>query len=158
MNKLLKVYEACTGLPLGKRIFSRLVCLKAPYFGTIRPLFRQLRPGCCEIRMKNRRAVRNHIGSVHAIAMCCLAELAAGTMLEVSLPPGMRWIPKGMRVQYLKIARSDLTASCEISLERLDAPQAFPVTVRVVDTGGEEVFRAVIEMHVTASRQQAAAV
>ncbi len=96
MNKLLKLYNQCAVLPLGKRIFSKLVCLKAPYFGTIRPVFQQLRPGCCAIRMKNRRAVHNHIGSVHAIAMCCLAELAAGTLLEVSLAPGMRWIPRGM--------------------------------------------------------------
>lgn len=149
MNKLLHAYNQCAGLPFGKRIFSKLVCLKAPYFGTIKPIFHQLRPGGCVIRMKNRRAVHNHIGSVHAIAMCCLAELTAGTMLEVSLPPGMRWIPKGMRVEYRKIARTDLTAFCEIPAEELHQPGELPMTVRVEDVSSEEVFRAVIDMHIS---------
>lgn len=149
MNELLHVYERCVGLPFGKRIFSKLVCLKAPYFGTIKPVFRKLQPGCCAVRMKNRRAVQNHIRSVHAIAMCCLSELAAGTLLEVSLPPGLRWIPKGMQVAYLKIARTDLTAYCDISTEDLSDVGQLPMTVRVEDTHGEEVFRAVIEMHIT---------
>lgn len=153
MNKLLNVYNKCAGLPFGKFVFSKLVCLKAPYFGTIKPVFRQLRPGSCEIRMKNRRAVHNHLRSVHAIAMCCLAELAAGTMLEASLPPGMRWIPKGMRVEYRKITRTDLTATCETPVEGLDKPQGLPVTVRVEDTSNEEVFRAVIEMHITEKKR-----
>ena len=151
MNRLLGIYRKCTSLPLGKRIFSKLVCLKAPYFGTIKPVFLQLQPGCCTIRMKNRRAVRNHIRSVHAVAMCCLAELAAGTMIEASLPPGMRWIPKGMRVEYMKIARSDLTAHCEMAVDGLEQPRALPITVRVEDTEKSEVFRAVIEMHITAA-------
>ena len=153
MNQLLKVYGKCAGLPFGRWVFSKLVCLKAPYFGTIKPVFRQLQPGRCAIRMKNRRAVHNHIQSVHAIAMCCLAELAAGTMLEVSLPPSVRWIPKGMQVQYLKIARTDLTAFCEIPLDELDKPQVLPITVHVEDTGREEVFRAVIEMHITGRKR-----
>ena len=29
-----------------------MVCLKAPYFGTIKPVFKELRPGYCEIAMK----------------------------------------------------------------------------------------------------------
>jgi len=111
--------------------------------------FRELRPGYCEVKMKKRRAVHNHIKSVHAIAMCNLSELAAGTMLEVTLPPGMRWIPKGMNVEYLKIARTDLKAVCEISTEGLDEPQELPMTVHVTDTSEEEVFRAVITMHLS---------
>ena len=54
--------------PGGKWAFSRLLCLKAPYFGSIRPRFVELRPGHCEVRMRKRRAVLNHIGSVHAVA------------------------------------------------------------------------------------------
>lgn len=149
MNKLLNGYSKCAGLPFGRWVFSKMVCLKAPYFGTIKPVFQHLQPGRCSIRMKNRRAVHNHIQSVHAIAMCCLAELAAGTMLEVSLPPTMRWIPKGMQVQYLRIARSDLTAFCEIPAAGLDRPRELPITVRVEDAHKKEVFRAVIDMYIT---------
>ena len=152
MNRLMDLYNKCLKLPAGGQIFSKLICLKAPYFGTIKPLFKELRPGYCEIRMKKRRAIHNHIKSVHAIAMCNLSELTAGTMLEATLPKSMRWIPKGMTVEYLKIARTDLKAVCEISTEGLDRPQELPMTVRVTDTGGDEVFRAVITMHVSEKR------
>jgi hypothetical protein len=57
MNSLMNVYRKCEKLPAGKRIFSKLVCLKAPYFGTIKPLFKALRPGYCEITMKKRRRI-----------------------------------------------------------------------------------------------------
>jgi hypothetical protein len=135
MNNLMTVYSKCTKLPAGKRIFSKLVCLKAPYFGTIKPFFKELRPGYCEIKMKKRRAVHNHIKSVHAIAMCNMSELAAGTMLEATLPPSMRW--------------TDLKAVCEISTEGLDNPQELPMTVHVTDTSEAEVFRAVITMYIS---------
>jgi acyl-coenzyme A thioesterase PaaI-like protein len=149
MNKLLNVYTQCRKMPFGNHIFSRLVCFKAPYFRTIRPLFKELRPGYCEITMKNKRAVQNHIHSVHAIAMCNISELAAGTMLEVTLPRSMRWIPKGMQVQYLRIAKTDLKATCEISTDNLEFVQELPMTVHVSDTKGTEVFTAVITMHIS---------
>lgn len=149
MNRLLKVYTQCRKLPFGNHIFSKMVCFKAPYFRTISPVFRELRPGYCEITMKKRRAVQNHIQSVHAIAMCNISELTAGTMLEGSLSRSMRWIPKGMTVEYLKIAKTDLKAVCEISLDNLDSPQELPMTVHVTDNNGIEVFRAVINMHIT---------
>lgn len=152
MNKLLSLFDRCARLPLGKLVFSKLVCLKAPYFGTIKPVFAQLQPGRCTVKMKNRRAVHNHIKSVHAIAMCCLAELTAGTLLEVSLPSNMRWIPKGMNVDYLKIARTDLTAVCEISTDELARPRELPLAVHVTDTNTEEVFRAVIAMHLSTKK------
>ena len=146
MNRLLDVYKKCLKFPYGMLIFSKLVCLKAPHFRTIKPLFKELRPGYCEIIMKKRRAVHNHIKSVHAIAMCNLSELAAGTMLEATLPKTMRWIPNRMSVEYLKIAKTNLKATCEISTDSLDKPQELPMTVHVTDTSGEEVFRAVITM------------
>jgi hypothetical protein len=99
--------------------------------------------------MKKRRAVHNHIKSVHAIAMCNLSELTAGTMLEATLPQSMRWIPKGMAVEYLKIAKTDLKAVCKISTADLDQPQELPMTVQVTDTSDAEVFRAVITMHLS---------
>src|SRR3546814_18237123 len=92
--------------PMGKWAFSRLVCLKAPYFGSIRPRFEELRPEYCEVRMRKRRAVTNHIGTVHAVAMCNMAELAGGTMTEVTIPTTTRWYPKGMSVNYPSLAKT----------------------------------------------------
>ena len=96
--------------PLGKWLFTRVICWKAPYFSTIAPRFEELKPGYARVSLRKRRAVQNHIGTVHAIAACNLAELGAGTMMEASLPASMRWLPKGMTVQYLKKCETDLTA------------------------------------------------
>ncbi|GIX34742.1 MAG: DUF4442 domain-containing protein [Lysobacteraceae bacterium] len=132
-------------------LFSKLVCLRAPYFGSIRPRVRQLEPGLCVAEMRQRRAVQNHIGTVHAIALCNLAELAAGLVTEVSLPPSMRWIPKGMEVEYLARARGILRATGRPAEPAVHAATAYalPVAVEVRDAAGTEVFRARVRMWVT---------
>jgi acyl-coenzyme A thioesterase PaaI-like protein len=149
MNQLLRVYQVCEKLPFGEIIFSKMVCFKAPYFASIKPRFMQLRPGYCEVQLKKRRSVTNHLKSVHAIAMCNVSELTAGSMLEASIPKNLRWIPKGMTVSYLKMAKTDLKATCEISTDTLATAQELPMTVHVTDTHGVEVFRAVINMYIS---------
>jgi len=134
----------------GKWIFSRLVCLKAPYFASIRPRFEALRPGYSDVHVKKRRAVLNHIGTVHAIAMCNMAELAGGTMTEVTIPATHRWIPKGMAVEYLKQAKTSLRAIAELEpIPSFEGAVELPVTVNVLDASGQTVFRAVITMWVS---------
>src|SRR5438552_5057154 len=100
----LKLFRRLGGNPAGRWLFSRFLCRQAPYFGSIAPTIEVLEPGRCVARMRHRRAVQNHIGTVHAIACCNLAELVAGVGTDVSVPASMRWIPKGMAVQYLKKA------------------------------------------------------
>jgi acyl-coenzyme A thioesterase PaaI-like protein len=149
MSRILRGYNTLCGFPLGKYIFSKAIGLIAPYFKTIKPRFVELKPGYCEVTMKNRRAVRNHLKSVHAIAMCNLCELVGGTALEVSLPGHLRWIPSGMRVEYLKIAKTDLRGTCTIPEIAVSRDGSLPVTVHVTDKNGTEVMRAIIDMHVT---------
>ena len=85
----------------GRWMFARTVCRRAPYFGTIKPRFIDLQPKLCRVSMRKRRAVENHIHTVHALAMGNLCELAAGLCTEVTIPVGMRWIPRGMTIEYL---------------------------------------------------------
>jgi acyl-coenzyme A thioesterase PaaI-like protein len=148
--RLLALWQRLSALPAGKWAFSRLVCWKAPYFATVRPRFEVLERGRCEVRIRKRRAVLNHIGTVHAIAMCNMAELAAGTMTDVSIPATHRWIPKGMTVEYLAKAATDLRAVAELNpMQFYGAAADVPVTVTVTDTAGKAVFRAVITMWVS---------
>lgn len=148
---LLATWRRMTRWPAGRWLFSRAVCLKAPYFSTIAPRFQVLEPGRCEVRMRDRRAVHNHIGTVHAIALCNLAELAGGVMLDASLPRGMRWIPKGMSVAYLAKARGRMhaVATPERPIEAADAGYELPVVVEVGNDAGEAVFSARITMWVS---------
>ena len=149
MSPALALWDRLKAVPFGKAIFTRILCWKAPYFGSIRPRFEELRPGRARVSMRKRRSVTNHIGTVHAIAMCNLAELAAGTMTEITLPPGMRWLPKGMSVEYLKKASSGVEASATVDEIREGPGRDVPVTVEVRDSAGDPVCRAVITMWVS---------
>lgn len=145
----LDLWRTFSSKPAGKWAFSRLLCVKAPYFGSIRPRFEELRPQYCEVRMRKRRSVLNHIGTVHAVAMCNMAELAGGTMTEVTIPATHRWIPKGMTVKYLKMAKTDLVAIATPQ-SKIDwsTPGEFKVSVVVRDQQAEPVFEALITMWV----------
>jgi len=88
---------------------------------------------------------------VHAIALCNAAELTAGMMTDVTIPPSMRWIPKGMTVEYLAKAKGTLYALAEpeARVEEAASGYAWPVQVRVRNEAGENVFRARIDMWVS---------
>lgn len=116
-NYLLRLYQKCQRFPAGKRIFSALFARKAPYFASIRPLITQLEPDFCELRFKKRRAVQNHIGTVHAIALCNGLEMAMGAVAEASIPKHLRWIPKSMQVNYTAKANSDIRITASTSEE-----------------------------------------
>lgn len=145
----LDIYNRLARLPMGKQLFMRLLCLKAPYFSSIHPEVVALRPGYSEYRMKKRRAIQNHLGTVHALAMGNLCELAAGTALEATIPPNLRWIPKSMNIEYLKKGQSDLTARCSLNPISNDFTGELPVLVEVLDSKGELVSRAQIQMYLS---------
>jgi acyl-coenzyme A thioesterase PaaI-like protein len=145
---LLALYGKISRWPCGHWLFSKAVCFKAPYFGSISPIITRLENSRCEAVIKDRRAVHNHIGTVHAIALCNLAELCAGVMTDASLPKDMRWIPKGMTVSYLKRAKGRMhaTATLMIPIISSDTGYDLPVNVDILDSTGDKVFHAEIRM------------
>ena len=155
MSRVRSLWHSLADKPLGKALFSRIICWKAPYFSTIAPRFEELRPGYARVSMPKRRAVHNHIQTVHAIAICNLAELGAGTMMEASLPATMRWLPKGMSVQYLKKAESGLTAECTATDIAEGPARDVVVSVDVKDVAGNVVAHADINMYVSPKKKAA---
>jgi acyl-coenzyme A thioesterase PaaI-like protein len=135
--------------PAGKWLFARVICFRAPYFASIRPRFVELRPGLCHVMMRKRRAVQNHIGTVHAIAMANLCELAGGMLMEVTIPVTMRWIPRGMTIEYLRKAQGGVSAIARLDKSEWAAPENVGVPLTVTDAAGTEVVRAVITMYVS---------
>ena len=148
--KVLSLYRQVTRLPQGDLIFSRLFTLKAPYFGTVRPRFVQLRPNYAELTIRKRRAVHNHIKTVHVIAICNGLEAAMGALAEASVPSTKRWIPKGMEVSYTAKAVSDITCIAETDPEQWTGSDPdVPVRVRGVRSDGTVVVEGVIRLWVT---------
>lgn len=151
---ILALWQRLSPRPGGRWLFTRLVCLKAPYFASIAPRVDVLEPGRGEASLRQRRRTSNHIGTVHAIALCNLAELVGGLTCDASLPKGMRWIPKGMQVQYLAKARGRMhaVATPEFMPEMAEVGYALPMDVSVRDDKDTEVFRARIDMWVSPAR------
>jgi acyl-coenzyme A thioesterase PaaI-like protein len=148
MNKTLGIYNRLAKIPFGKYIVSRVLTFKAPYFGTIRPLIIAAGPGLCTTEMPDRRAVHNHLGTIHAIAMCNMCELTGGLAIEFAVPAHLRWIPKQMTVQYLKKAKGKLTAHSELK-EKFISPGDVSVPIEIKDNAGDVVTRAEIMMYVS---------
>lgn len=157
--QLYDLWKATAGLPVigssaGKRVFSFAFSQKAPYFGTIRPRVSELRPNRAEVVIPNRRRVHNHIGTVHAIALCNGLEMAMGALAEVTIPADKRWIPKGMDVAYTAKATSDITCIAETDAAQWtsDDPD-LPVRVKGVREDGTVVIEGVIRLWVTPKKK-----
>ncbi len=150
MANVMDLYTQVTRLPAGKKLFSVLFSQKAPFFATVRPRFVELRPNYAELRIKKRRRVQNHIGTLHVIAICNGLEAAMGALAEVTVPADRRWIPKGMDVSYTAKATSDITCIAETDPAAWtgDDPDV-PVRVRGVRDDGTVVVEGVIRLWVT---------
>ena len=149
MANIMALWKKLSDKPMGKWIFGKAVCHTVPYFSTIKPRFEEFRPGYTRVSMRKRRPVENHIHTVHAIAVCNLAECGAGTLMEASLPSSMRWLPKSMNVQYLKKSETDLVAECTTSDFAEGPARDVVVNVDVKDTGGNIVVHADITMYIS---------
>lgn len=150
-NYVLRNWNRVQGIPGGKYLFSRVLSRKAPYFSTIGATIEELRPNYVRVSMKKRRAVQNHIGTVHVIAICNLLEMAMGTCAEASIPKHLRWIPKGMTVDYTAKAGSDITGIAEINPADWK-PGDLDVKVQALDTGGKVVVQGIIKLWISEKR------
>ena len=99
--------------------------------------------------MPQRRSVENHLGTVHALAMGNLCELAAGLCTEVTVPATMRWIPRGMQIDYLAKAETDVTAEATFPAIEEGRAQDVVVPVDITDQHGTRVAHADITLYVS---------
>jgi len=151
MSQVLSLWQKCTSIPLvGARVFSFAFGQKAPYFSSIRPRFTVIEPNHAELVIPDRRRVHNHIGTVHAIALCNGLEAAMGALAEATIPSDKRWIPKGMEVSYTAKATSDITCTAETDPEQWTSENPdLPVRVKGVRDDGTVVIEGVIKLWVT---------
>lgn len=149
MNRILKLQEQLSSVPFGNAIFSGILARFAPYFTTIKPKVIELRPNYMKASMRKRKAVHNHLKTVHAIAMCNLCEFTGGILMEASIPKHRRWIPIGMTVNYVAKAKTDLIAICDLSHINWETCNEVICNVSVRDNSDVEVMNAAITMKVS---------
>jgi acyl-coenzyme A thioesterase PaaI-like protein len=129
-------------LPGGRTLFSLLIGYLTPYSGTIGARVEDLAPGYCRAVLRDRRRVRNHLASVHAIALANLSELASGLAVLAGLAPDVQGILTGFTISYEKKARGRLTAECRVSGLEVTAERVQEAPVTVTDAAGDVVAQA----------------
>ena len=139
---LLPLWRQLQRYPGGSRLFSIALGRMARYTGSIHPHVVELAPGRATVVMKDRASVRNHLRSIHAIALANLAEAASGLAVIAALPEDVRGILVGFRVEYLKKARGTLTARCVADVPPVSGTAVDEPEVVITDEAGDVVVRA----------------
>lgn len=137
--RILAAWQRLSPLPGGKWLFSRFLGRLAPYTGSMGAHCHELRPGHARWVLHDRPHVRNHLRSIHAIALVNLAEVASGTAMLTALPPGVRGIVTRIEIDYLKKARGTLTAESNPVVAPVREPRDQQVEARVTDAAGDVV-------------------
>ena len=145
MNRLNRVMNNLERLPAGwqTRVRSFIIGKIIPFAGTASCRVEKLTNNVCVVKIKKRRKVGNHIGTLHAAAMALAAESATGFVTAMNVPDSRVLVIRNMNLTYLKRTKGDLTATATLSdadLERLKNEEKGDISVPVVlkDAEGTE--------------------
>jgi acyl-coenzyme A thioesterase PaaI-like protein len=136
---LLALWRRCEPLPFGRALFGWLFALRVPYSGALGATVLRLEPGHARVQLRDRRGVRNHLGSVHAIALANLGELASGLAMTMALPADVRGIVRELRIEYHKKARGTLVAESRVTVPTMSGDTDLEVQAVIRDATGEAV-------------------
>lgn len=146
---VLKTWNRVGRWPGGEATMSWLIGKLVPYTGTVRPRIRRLEVGLAVASIEDRRGVRNHLKSVHAIALANIAEFTGSLALVTRVPEDKRWIVIGLDIDYLKKARGRITAACDVRQLELPEEGECQADVVLTDSEGDDVVHARVRLKVS---------
>ena len=136
---LLGIWNRVRALPGGKKFFSKVVGRMAPYTGTIGAVVDDVRPGYARLHMTDRKGVRNHLRSIHAVALVNFVEETTGMAMVSQFPRGVRGIVKRIDVEFLKKARGTIVAECQAPEISTTEQNEYTVETHVKNSEGDVV-------------------
>lgn len=141
-NRLLAAWRRLGRSRWGRRVFGWRLAREVPYSGAIRPRVLEVQPGRATVALDDRRGLRNHLGSIHAIALANLGELASGLAMMAALPGHARAIVTRLEIEYLKKARGRLVAEGRAEVPNpVEGRLDLPVYAEIRDAAGDPVAR-----------------
>lgn len=155
-TRLLSLWRRLSPLPGGQWLFAMLFSRMVPYSGSVGPRIRHLEPGHARVEIPDRRSNRQHLGSVHAIALMNVAEMASGLAMMSGLPDGIRGIVTDISIAYLKKARGTITAVSRVTVPTVTSDQDFEVISECLDREQVVVARAKVTWRLGPVREKAA--
>jgi acyl-coenzyme A thioesterase PaaI-like protein len=139
---ILGLWQKFSKFPMGHLIFSKIVATKIPYTGSIYPVVQKLKAGHAVVKMRDRRALRNHLKCLHAVALMNVAEFSTGLAVVSASPADARTILKSLSIEYLKKARGTITAEARQSPISSKEKKEYWVESTLRNEAGELVCRA----------------
>ncbi|MCB9760916.1 MAG: DUF4442 domain-containing protein [Alphaproteobacteria bacterium] len=137
-----ELWSRLSPLPGGKTLFSKILGRAAPYTGTIDARVTELSPGHAVVTLGDRKAVRNHLNSIHAIALMNLGEVATGLAVMAGVDGRGRGIITHLGMDYTKKARGRITATCDAELPTQPGKHDVEVVATLRDASGDAVATA----------------
>jgi len=110
-----------------------------PYTASIGATVLDFEPGHARVLLPDRRRVRNHLRSIHAVALANLGELSTGLALIGALGPELRAILTGLEVTYMKKARGQLIAEARCTVPEVGEGIEHIVESEIRDEAGDVV-------------------
>ncbi len=135
---LLDRWKWFLAVPLGRWFFARLLGWLVPYVGPLSAEVEELARGQARVSMRERWSLRNHLRSIHAVALVNLGELTANLALSTLQPKGGRFIVTGVQAEYLKKARGRVTCRVALGAEWPDVSEG---VAEITDRDGDLVCR-----------------
>jgi acyl-coenzyme A thioesterase PaaI-like protein len=103
---------------LGNKAFGIIAGVFVPHAARMGFRLEHLSKKNIAVTMPDKRSNRNHLESLHAMALAHLGEFTCGLLLLYAVSPGHRTIIVKYEIEYLKKARGPITGRATLKLPK----------------------------------------
>ena len=139
ISKVLSLWKNFSKYRIGKWLFSYLIRFVNPYTGALGAKVDVFEAGHAEVLLGDYKKNRNHLNSVHAIALTNLGEFTSGIAVLGSLKENVRGIVTHLSVDFMKKARGSLKAVCTCEIPEITEDTEFIVYADIFNAEDELV-------------------